>query len=147
MTSNRMAPAVSASTQSSDFIVRGATDGPNHKIRRLDAPNAVSGHELSDGYSRVVTILNTKWRVIECRDRIQWILQSRDSLQPEVGLWRGRSYCLTKEALLRVCAARVDEIASIIAAILAALPDRIEPSNAPAMADAIRDGAKEQTTT
>jgi hypothetical protein len=44
----------------------------------LDAPNALNRHESSDGYSRVGAVLNGKWRVIECRDRIQWILQSRD---------------------------------------------------------------------
>jgi hypothetical protein len=95
-----------------------------------------SRHESSDGYSRVVAVLNGKWRVIECRDRIQWILQSRDSLRPEeVGLWRGRSYCRTKETILRVRAAHAGKIAPTTAAVLVALPDCIEPRNLAAAAD------------
>jgi hypothetical protein len=94
----------------------------------MDASEVVNRNESSDGHSRVVAILNGKWRVIECRDRVQWILQSRDSPKPEAGLWRGRSYCRTKEALLRVCATHAGKIA---AAMLAALPDWIEFSNLP----------------
>ena len=105
----------------------------------MDASEVVNRNESSDGYSRVVAILNGKWRVIECRDRVQWILQSRDSPKPEAGLWRGRSYCRTKEALLRVCAAHAGKIA---AAALAALPDWIEPSDLPATADKIREEAE-----
>jgi hypothetical protein len=122
MTSNRMAPGLAASTQSSDSIIRGSTDGPNHEICPLDAANAVSRNESSDGSGRVVAILNPKWRVIECRDQIQWILQSRESVKSEPGLWRGRSYCRTKEALLRVCAFHASDINPIAADVLAALP-------------------------
>jgi len=31
-------------------------------------------NESYDGYPRVVAKLNDRWRVIECRDRVQWIL-------------------------------------------------------------------------
>jgi hypothetical protein len=33
--------------------------------------------ETSDGYARLVGQLSPDWRVIECRDRLQWILQRR----------------------------------------------------------------------
>jgi hypothetical protein len=37
-----------------------------------------------------------KWRVIECRDGEQWILERKS------GTWEARSYCRTSEALRRV---------------------------------------------
>ena len=72
-------------------------------------------------------ILNTKWRVIECRDWLQWILQSRDTLRPlPTAVWRGRSYCRSKEALLRVSAAHGGAIDPTAAAILTSLAERID---------------------
>jgi hypothetical protein len=35
--------------------------------------------ESGDGYDRVVVRLNAKWRIVECRAHIQWILQRRKS--------------------------------------------------------------------
>jgi hypothetical protein len=57
----------------------------------------------SDGsYARVVAVLNSGWRVIECRHGIQWILQRRNRAETVARhVWRGRSYCRTKEALIR----------------------------------------------
>jgi hypothetical protein len=51
--------------------------------------------ESADDYPRVVADLG-KWRVIECRDGQQWILQRKS------GTWEARSYCRTSEALRRV---------------------------------------------
>jgi hypothetical protein len=102
MTSHKAALAALSSIQSSDSSVGAVTDSPDSERRPLDAPKAVNGDESSSSYGNVVATLNRKWRVIRCRDGIQWILQSRDSLTATVGIWRGRSYCRTKEALLRV---------------------------------------------
>jgi hypothetical protein len=52
--------------------------------------------ESADLYPHVVVQLGTKWRVIECRDREQWILQRRSTS------WEARSHCRTSEALRRV---------------------------------------------
>ena len=35
--------------------------------------------ETADDYGGVVVSLNPDWRVIECRDRVQWVLQHRGS--------------------------------------------------------------------
>ena len=121
MMSGRLAPPLPASTQSSDFALGAAMDSPQHKSGPVDAPDVLNRKESSDGYGRVITNANSKWRVIECRDGIQWILQFRDSLKSEVSLWRGRSYCRTKEALLRVCALHAGKINPTAAAVLAAL--------------------------
>lgn len=87
----------------------------------------MSNREAADDYDLVVAVLNENWRVIECRDRIQWILQRRGS--PEKSRrddWRGRSYCRTSEALIRCTREYAGAIDPTAAASLAALPARIE---------------------
>jgi len=73
--------------------------------------------ECHDTYPALV-YLTDKVRVIECRDRRQWILQCRRSVCPNS--WRGVSFCRTRESLLR-CAGRGDPAAT---AWLPALPQR-----------------------
>jgi hypothetical protein len=54
----------------------------------------MSVRETADDYSGFVAQLNSDWRVVACRDRIQWILQHRGSPEkPRRDDWRGRSYC------------------------------------------------------
>jgi hypothetical protein len=112
-------------------------------ISEAGSPQALPGHaecigrpklraETSDDYPKVVT-LNSRWRVIACRHGIQWILQYRNRAETVArDVWRGRSYCRTREALIRVC----DDHAGIIdpdaRATLEGLPARFpEKQNAP----------------
>jgi len=84
--------------------------------------------ESAEGYPTVVQ-LGTRWRVVACRDGIQWILQCR--IRPDRPErvtrddWRGRSYCRTREALLRCCRDHAGEIGPAALATLEALPARI----------------------
>jgi|SRR6516164_10900534 len=73
--------------------------------------------ECRDTYPALV-YLTDRVRVIECRDRLQWIVQRRRSVCPDS--WRGVSFCRTREALLR-CAGRGEPAAM---ARLRALPER-----------------------
>jgi hypothetical protein len=52
--------------------------------------------ESADHYPHVVAQLSPKWRVIECRDGEQWILQRKSTS------WEARSHCRSSEALQRV---------------------------------------------
>jgi hypothetical protein len=52
--------------------------------------------ESADQYPHVVAHLGPKWRIIECRDGEQWILQRKSTS------WEARSHCRTSEALQRV---------------------------------------------
>jgi hypothetical protein len=86
----------------------------------------VSIRETADDYPGVVAVLNAGWRVIECRDGLQWILQRRGSPETSRGDdWRGRSYCRTKEALIRCAREYAGEIDPGACSTLAALPARI----------------------
>jgi hypothetical protein len=138
MKTRKTAFATPESTQSSDSSPGVAIDSPNEEMRPLDAPEAVNRNESSDSYGDVVAVLNRSWRVIRCRDGIQWILQSRDSATAAKGVWRGRSYCRTKEALLRVCAAHAGKIDPTAVGLLVELPDWTE---APGMSDRMNDAA------
>jgi hypothetical protein len=81
--------------------------------------------ETSNDYPRVVAILNDgKTRVIVCYAGIQWIVQRRQGEQ-----WHSRSFCRTKEALLRCCGHDPHPA-------LAALPDRIQEPCVPRSATA-----------
>ena len=90
-------------------------------------PTAAVSHRESDtGYRAVVAVLNDRWRVIECRDGIQWILQRQDAARSLHGApWRGRSYCRTRAALIRDVGRHAGEISPAAMAILEALPERL----------------------
>ena len=61
-----------------------------------------SHRERDDAYRNVVAQLAPRWRVIICRDGIQWILQRKEASHG--GPWRGVSYNTTnRDGLLRAC--------------------------------------------
>jgi hypothetical protein len=79
-------------------------------------------NESYDDYPRIVARLNDRWRVIECRDRVQWILQKHTGEDR----WTGRSYCRTSEALRRCCLEERIEIDPAVLASLFELPTWLE---------------------
>ena len=60
-----------------------------------------SHRESSDHYSHVILRLTNRWRIILCRQALQWILQSRENLHG--GAWRGFRYFRTRTALIEEC--------------------------------------------
>jgi hypothetical protein len=84
-----------------------------------------SKSEEADDYFAVVAGLNKTWRVIVCSAGIQWVLQSRRGQRRGGARWEGRSYCRTKEAIIRLSRRFARPIDPVAAAIVAALPDCI----------------------
>jgi hypothetical protein len=85
----------------------------------------LSTADSDDSYPGVVAVLNGGWRVIECRHGIQWILQHRNRAETVARhSWRGRSFCRTKEALIRCCNEHTGQIDPAILMTLEALPER-----------------------
>jgi hypothetical protein len=76
--------------------------------------------ERDDGYKGVVAQLAPRWRVIACRDGIQWILQRKEASHG--GPWRGVSYHTNRDGLLRACGS-VGPLKSGASEMLEALPD------------------------
>src|SRR6516162_53895 len=97
---------------------------------KLDREHGESG----DTYDRVVVRLNAKWRIVECRAHIQWILQRRKSAS-DGGGWSARSFCRTSEALRRVAAEHAGAIDPEAQEALDRLPEWIE--DAPAVPAAL----------
>jgi hypothetical protein len=87
----------------------------------------MSRTETSDDYPKLVAVLNQDWRIVECHDRTQWVLQHRGSpKKPGRDDWRARSYCQTSKALRRCTREHAGTVEPAAAAVLAALPERID---------------------
>lgn len=85
-----------------------------------------SRRESDDGYQPVVAVLADRWRVIVCRDGIQWILQYRASSETARRTeWKGARYLRTRNGLIAACDMSVPEIRASARSILQALPERI----------------------
>jgi hypothetical protein len=80
--------------------------------------------EVSDFYLGVITYLDPRWRVVICKDRIQYILQYRSSKHLNKGMWLGKSYPTTRDALRRICSSRGLLSDPNARALLEALPER-----------------------
>jgi hypothetical protein len=89
-------------------------------------PFLENNREESQSYRTIVATLNADWRVIECRDGIQWILQRRAGNRHGEPRWEGRSYCWNKKNLLGRVRALVGESDAIELAILDMLPEWME---------------------
>jgi hypothetical protein len=78
--------------------------------------------ESDDNYPNNIR-LNDRWRIINCRDGLQWILQRRHGPgRPAGARWAGRSYCRTSAALIGCCRAYSGAIDPAAMAALEALP-------------------------
>ena len=80
--------------------------------------------EEGDGYRHVIAVLNPGWRVIVCKNQIQWILQRRG----EQGRWRSRFFFRTRTGLviptpsaLRNNSRRLDRLNDGVAIVLHAM--------------------------
>jgi hypothetical protein len=93
----------------------------------MNRVETISRRESDENYYGIVTRLNDAWRVIECRDGIQWILQRRFRAETaDKPPWTGRSYCRTSQALRRCTSQHAGDIDPTAVAILAALPKWID---------------------
>lgn len=88
--------------------------------------SASTSHRESDAYYHgVVAVLTDHWRVIVCKDGIQWILQRRAGERHGTARFDSRSYVRARQALMRLCRERAGEIDPSALSILEALPGRI----------------------
>lgn len=83
----------------------------------------ISRRESDNDYVGVVARLNTRWRVIECKDRIQWILQAAKRRR-DGSVWESRSFLRSREGLLRAVRDLAGPVDADALAILHALPAR-----------------------
>ena len=66
---------------------------PRHsKYTQLTPMDNPSHRERDDNYHGVIVQLDPRWRIIECRDAFQWIIQKRSAEPLNPGYWLGASY-------------------------------------------------------
>ena len=82
-------------------------------------------HETADTYVGLIVQLNEQWRVIVCKDGIQWILQRRDAQRSGQARWTGASYNCDQSSLIRVSRILCGRIDPAAMAVLEALPEWI----------------------
>jgi hypothetical protein len=114
--------------------------------------------ESSDDYFDLVAVLNSEWRVIACRDLLNWALQRRISPKSAPGdsrrapdrpqgwhskyesppgeNWRGVVYCRTRDALRRAVRERAGTVDPHAAIALVRLPPSINAPGKPRKDDA-----------
>ena len=63
-----------------------------------------SHRERDDGYSKVILQLAPRWRIIECRNAEQWIIQKRSAEPLDRGKWTGISYVVSRDKLIELSA-------------------------------------------
>ena len=64
----------------------------------------VSHRERDDGYDKVVLQLARRWRIIECRNAEQWIIQKRSAEPLDRGKWTSVSYVVSRDKLIELSA-------------------------------------------
>lgn len=100
--------------------------GIGHERALVVLPMRRKGHrEEADDYPALVAELNNDWRIIECRDGIQWILQRLAGMRHGQPRWEGKGYCRTRQALLRSVHERCGPVGASALATLESLPDWI----------------------
>ena len=64
-----------------------------------------SHRERDDNYNKVIIQLAPRWRIIECKNALQWIIQHRATKPLNQGYWLGVSYITTRNKLIEVSTA------------------------------------------
>ena len=63
-----------------------------------------SHRESDDGYTNIILQLAPRWRIIECRNAEQWIIQKRSAEPLDRGKWTGVSYVVSRDKLIELSA-------------------------------------------
>lgn len=101
-----------------------ASDIRNHVPvdQTLVAETASKNHRERDDHYQSVVCQIEGWRVIVCRDGIQWIIQRRRRAGRRRVEWKGLAYCTTRDSLIREWRRLTEGDGAFL---LATLPERI----------------------
>ena len=58
--------------------------------------------ERDDSYTKVILQLAPRWRIIECRNAEQWIIQKRSAEPLDRGKWTSISYVVSRDKLIEL---------------------------------------------
>ena len=89
-------------------------------------PLYITSHrERDDNYQGVIVQLAPRWRIIECRDAIQWIIQKRSAEPLNPGYWLGASYVTDRNKLIELSTTLGLLSEPSLRAVLEALPSSV----------------------
>ena len=94
----------------------------NHGGAHASTP---SRRERDETYWGVIVALSDRWRVIICKDEIQFILQKRSVPSPNTGTWAGKSYRQPEDGLIAACSSRGLLSEPSVRQVLEALPSDV----------------------
>ena len=99
------------------------TPPPTRRILEGVHNNASSHRERDEHYAHLIATPAPRWRIILCRDGMQWIIQKKEA--PHAGPWRAEGYYTCRESLIKACG-KLDLLSDTnTEAVLYALPERI----------------------
>ncbi|MAN78383.1 MAG: hypothetical protein CML24_14650 [Rhizobiales bacterium] len=101
-------------------------------IDNILAPPAASHREEDGDYRGLVVMLNADWRLVTCRDGVQWILQKYRGIKNGMARYEGRSFCRSRAGLVRCIGEKCGEVLPAALAIIRALPPFISGGRADA---------------
>ena len=95
----------------------------------VDIDNVHSHRERDDSYSKVIIQLAPRWRIIECRNALQWVIQHRSAKPLNRGYWLGMSYLTSRNKLIEVSTG-LNLLSDVsMKDVLAGLPETISKHN------------------
>ena len=95
----------------------------------VDIDNVHSHRERDDNYSKVIIQLTPRWRIIECRNALQWVIQHRSAKPLNRGYWLGMSYLTSRNKLIEVSTG-LNLLSDVsMKDVLAGLPETISKHN------------------
>ena len=101
-------------------MVKVLNTPPSKNLRGAAVKAPLSHRKRDDNYNGVIVQLAPRWRIIICKDGIQWIVQQKEA--SHAGPWIGMSYNTNRDGLLRACG-RVGALNNDILEAFEALPD------------------------
>lgn len=102
-------------------MVKALDTPPSKNLLGAAVTAPMSHKERDDNYNSVIVQLAPRWRVIACKDGMQWIVQQKEASHG--GPWRGMSYHTNRDGLLRVCGSLETACCGGALEALEALPD------------------------
>ena len=104
-----------------DQFVKTSTPTPHQTGR--PSTRHISHRERDDAYIGKIVQFSPRWRLILCKDQMQWIIQRKESSRR--GDWRGKHYLTCKDSVLEA-SGRLGWLSDPkVAAVLHALPDHV----------------------
>jgi len=82
-------------------IIAETPSSPSNN-EHVDIAEGKSHRERDDNYRKVIIHLSPRWRIIECRNALQWIIQHRSAKPLNRGYWLGKSYLTSRNKLIEV---------------------------------------------